>query len=78
MLVQKPKNLQSVFILLRLVIKIVFNFLLMFLVQKSSMFFSLTMTGWCSDRRNVKVIFLLLWLDSPIYGPGPPCFVEVS
>jgi len=39
MLLQKHKNLKSVFILLKLIIKMALNFLLTFLVQKSSMFF---------------------------------------
>jgi len=40
MLLQRPKNLQNVFMLLQLIIKIALNFLLTFLVQKSSMFFT--------------------------------------
>jgi len=40
MLLQRPKNLQNVFTLLQLIIKIALNFLLTFLVQKSGMFFT--------------------------------------
>jgi len=40
MLLQKPKNLKSVFILLKLIIKIALNFFFTFLVQKSGIFFA--------------------------------------